>query len=159
MRTQIRSLSLRGFTLIELMVAIAVLAIILVLAVPGFRQLMESQRLRAAVFDMVTDLTLARSEALKRGKDVTLKPITVGSWTNGWQIFVGTEEVSKRSPVGGGVAFVSAPGSVVFESSGRVSSSTATVKFGLKTSDASRQRCILLDPSGRAKSISSACPT
>lgn len=161
MRHQVRRIPQRGFTLIELMVAIAVLAVILLLAVPGFRQMLEAQRLRATTFDMMTDLTLARSEALKRGKDVTLKPVTVGNWVDGWRVLVGTEEVSKRSPVGGGVSFVSAPGSVIFESSGRVSpsSSTTTVRFGLKTGDASRQRCILLDPSGRPKSISAACPT
>lgn len=157
--SRIRSSAQYGFTLIELMVTITVLAVILMLAVPGFRQLIESQRLRTAAFDMVADLTLARSEALKRGKDVTLKPLTSGTWVDGWQVLVGTEEVSKRNSVGGGISFASAPSSVVFESSGRVSSSTSTVKFGLRTSDSSRQRCILLDPSGRPKSISSGCPT
>lgn len=147
----------RGFTLVELMVTISVLAIIMALAVPSFRQLLEAQRMRAAAFDIVADLVLARSEALKRGTTVTLAPAT-GGWANGWSVSVGTEEIGKKNRVGNGVAFTAAPSSVTFNGSGRVSSSTAVVRFALENSDASRQRCISLDPSGRPKSTASACP-
>ncbi|GAB2461151.1 hypothetical protein GCM10027082_09940 [Comamonas humi] len=147
-----------GFTLIELMVTIAVLAIILTLAAPSFRQLLEAQRIRATAFDVVSDLILARSEALKRGATTTLTP-AAGGWASGWSLTVGTEEISKKNQVGGGVSFATAPGSVSFNGSGRVSSSASVVRFELRTSDASRQRCISLDPSGRPKSTTSACPT
>ncbi|MGE8319435.1 MAG: GspH/FimT family pseudopilin [Comamonas sp.] len=147
-----------GFTLIELMATIAVLAIILTLAAPSFRQLLEAQRIRATAFDVVSDLILARSEALKRGATTTLAP-AAGGWASGWSLTVGTEEISKKNQVGGGVSFATAPGSISFNGSGRVSSSASVVRFELRTSDASRQRCISLDPSGRPKSTTSACPT
>lgn len=139
------------------MATLTVLAIITTLAVPSFRQLLEAQRMRATAFDIVADLVLARSEALKRGTAVTLAPAT-GGWANGWSIATGTEEIGKKNRVGNGVSFATAPGSVTFNGSGRVSSSTDVVRFALENSDASRKRCISLDPSGRPKSIASACP-
>ena len=154
-----RHLLQRGFTLVELMVTIAVLAVILVVAAPSFRQLLEVQRVRAVAFDMVADLTLARSEALKRGATVTITPTNAGDWTGGWQVAMGTEQIGQKNPVGPGVVFTAAPNSVTFNRNGRISSSNVTVRFGLQTNDSSRQRCILLDPSGRPKSISTACPS
>lgn len=148
----------RGFTLIELMAAVAVLAIIMGLAAPAFRSLLEAQRMRAAAFDMMADLVLARSEALKRGTTVTLAPAASG-WSSGWSVTAGTEVLSSKNTVGGGVSFTTSPASVTFDRNGRVSSSTNVVRFALRNSDASRQRCISLDPSGRPKSTTTACPS
>lgn len=147
-----------GFTLLELIVTISVLSILVALAAPSFRQLLEAQRMRAASFDLVADLTLARSEAIKRGAAITLAPTTAGDWSTGWTVRAGAEEIGKKSPLGGGVTFAVAPNSIAFDRTGRVSSIT-TVRFGLQTSNALRQRCILLDPSGRPKSITTACPS
>ena len=55
-----------GYTLIELMVTIAVLAIFITQAVPTFSDLIDSQRLRAAAQQVAADLRYARAEALKR---------------------------------------------------------------------------------------------
>lgn len=55
-----------GFTLIELMVTIAVAAIMLTWALPAFTDLIDSQRLRAAAQQVATDLRYARSEAIRR---------------------------------------------------------------------------------------------
>lgn len=59
-----------GFTLIELMVTIAVAAILLAVAVPSFRHLIISNRLTTAANNVVTAVTLARSEAIKRNANV-----------------------------------------------------------------------------------------
>lgn len=59
-----------GFTLIELMVTIAVAAILLAVAVPSFRHLIISNRLTTAANDVVTALTVARSESIKRNASV-----------------------------------------------------------------------------------------
>jgi type IV fimbrial biogenesis protein FimT len=64
--------SLRGFTLIEMMVTIAVMAILLSLAVPSFRESALTSQLRSASTDLLSAANLARSESVKRRAIVTL---------------------------------------------------------------------------------------
>lgn len=61
-----------GFTLIELMFTIVVLAVLLGIGVPNFRDFMRSSRISGATNDIVTDFSVARSEAIKRRVPVTL---------------------------------------------------------------------------------------
>ncbi len=68
---------LRGFTLIELMIVVAVVAVILTLAAPSFRDLILMQRLRGINAQLVTDLSFARSEAISRGTFVQVRFQTV----------------------------------------------------------------------------------
>lgn len=64
--------SSRGFTLIELMVTIAVLAILLTLAAPSFNDFFQRYRLRGAADDVVTLMAMARSEAIARNRNVAI---------------------------------------------------------------------------------------
>jgi len=75
----------RGFTLIEMMVVIALVAILGTIAVPGFRDLLLNQRLASNTSDFVAALSLARTEAMKRSQKVGLDPID-GDWSSGWEV-------------------------------------------------------------------------
>lgn len=59
-----------GFTLVELLIAIAVLAVVLTLAAPSFRNMIEMQRLKSISSQLMTDIQLARSEAVSRQRNV-----------------------------------------------------------------------------------------
>lgn len=61
-----------GFTLIELMVAIAMLAVLLGIAVPDLRNYLINSRLTAQINDLVADISLARSEAATRSARITI---------------------------------------------------------------------------------------
>ncbi|WP_375057057.1 GspH/FimT family pseudopilin [Zobellella sp. DQSA1] len=61
-----------GLTLVELLVGIAVLAVLLVVAVPGFQTLRQQYLVRSAGMAVYADLQLARSEAVKRNRPVTV---------------------------------------------------------------------------------------
>jgi type IV fimbrial biogenesis protein FimT len=95
----------RGFTLIELMVTITVLAILLGLAIPSFRDASLGSRLTGYSNDMVASVRLARSEAIKRNRVVVLCATATtpdgdvvcadqANWETGWVVgFV--EEVDR----------------------------------------------------------------
>lgn len=65
-----RSRRRRGLTLVELLIVVVVLAVLATLAAPSFRDMILMQRLRGTHAQLVTDLQLARSEAVSRGLPV-----------------------------------------------------------------------------------------
>ncbi|MGQ0591131.1 MAG: GspH/FimT family pseudopilin [Gammaproteobacteria bacterium] len=84
-----------GFTLIELMVGVAVLAIALGAGVPSMSEFIQNSRLAAHTNDLLTSLHLARTEAIKRNARVTLckSPNATNcstapeGWEIGWMVF------------------------------------------------------------------------
>ncbi len=84
-----------GFTLIELMFTLAVAAVILTLAIPSFRDIIQNTRLTTQINELASSLNLARSEAIKRGLTVTVcksddqdaSPNCGGDWQDGWLVF------------------------------------------------------------------------
>ncbi len=83
-----------GFTLIELMITLAVAAVLLVLAVPSFRETIAENRLTVANNELVGALNLARLEAVKRGVPVAACASADGAtctidiyWEVGWIVF------------------------------------------------------------------------
>jgi type IV fimbrial biogenesis protein FimT len=85
----------QGFTLVELMVTVSVLAIVLGFGVPGFQELILNNRITTQANEFVAALNFARSEAIKRGTRITVCKSSDGSncsgsnnWDQGWLVFV-----------------------------------------------------------------------
>ena len=78
----------RGFTLVEVMVTVAILAIILTVAVPNFVSFKRNSELTAASNSFVAILNAARSEAMKRSVATVVLPIDGSNWSGGWIAFV-----------------------------------------------------------------------
>ncbi len=72
-----------GFTLIELMVVIAVLSIFLTVGIPSFTQAIKNNRLSAASNDLVSLLQFARSESVRRGENIVVTANN-GTGANEW---------------------------------------------------------------------------
>lgn len=145
-----------GFTLVEILIVIAIVGILASLAAPSFSELIKSQRIKSMATDLNSSLTLARSEAIKRNKNVTLSPATVGSWQEGWQIadpdFAGNN-IEVHSAFSGLTA--TGPDSVIYRSSGRIAGTAPT--FNISATGTTAQRCVSVDLSGRPYIKAEAC--
>jgi len=75
-----------GFTLLELMVVMAIVAVLATLGAPNFRDLLLNQRLVAAAQAFNAALSLARTEAIRRSASVSVVPSAASNWSAGWTV-------------------------------------------------------------------------
>ena len=76
----------RGFTLVELLITVAIAAVMLGIALPAMEQMIRDQQIVATHNKLVAALLLARSESVKRQKPVVLQNAD-NLWSNGWILF------------------------------------------------------------------------
>ncbi|GAA5317385.1 MAG: hypothetical protein AseanaTS_25900 [Candidatus Pelagadaptatus aseana] len=91
----------RGFTLIELMVTVVVLAILVTVALPGFNTMIDNQRIQSTQRTMLSAINLARSEATHRNQTVTIASAGGADWEDGISIYTDND-------AGGNTAFTGA---------------------------------------------------
>lgn len=164
----------RGFTLIELMITVAVAIILAGIAIPSFRSMMASERMSSESFDVVAMLTLTRSEAIKRNADVTSTPN--GNWKQGWVIastFNGNPiTINRKDALSGadititcyqGTTVQATCNAITYNASGRLANTAAKqsiqiLSSSLPASGGQNARCISIRLSGMPKSKKGNCP-
>ncbi|MBY0240870.1 MAG: GspH/FimT family pseudopilin [Burkholderiaceae bacterium] len=87
----------RGRTLLEMLVALAIAAILLCAALPTGHALLRRQQLQAAVADLHAALDTARALAIARGSVIVVAP-HAGGWERGWTIFADRDGDAKPGP-------------------------------------------------------------
>ena len=159
----------RGFTLVEMMVVVFIIAILAVMGFPAMNRMMSTAAVRSTSYDLFADLVYARSEAITRGTNVSItgtgSPAT--NWKKGYRITEaagGTtlREVFERTD--DRISFTASQDTVTFDRSGRAQNAAA-VSFAITPSgdydthtiQAHQQRCVKLDPSGRPRSAEGVC--
>ena len=92
--------AVRGFSLPELVVVLAVTAMMLAIAAPNLRALVRREQLKAAAGDLFAAVDLARAQALARGQRVVLAPRDAAGldWRTGWILYVDVDADGRRSP-------------------------------------------------------------
>ena len=171
--TALKHKYLSGFTLYELMLTIAVAAVILTLGVPSFQGLMERNQLTANINQFISSLALARSEAIKRNQRVSLCVSSDGAtctgtgYEDGWIVYVDRNSNNSRQPATEELIWVgeSLPGNLTLRgdgccgtdipylASGRISGISGSVNL-CKDNDVSKSRRITLNSSGRVRLVS-----
>ncbi|MEZ5447076.1 MAG: GspH/FimT family pseudopilin [Gammaproteobacteria bacterium] len=79
-----------GFTIVELMITILVLAVLISLGAPNLQQMIVNNRLTTEVNSLVAGLQYARSEALRRNTAVTIGAAST-NWSGGWNVWIDTD--------------------------------------------------------------------
>lgn len=158
---------MRGFTIIELMITVVILAIIATVAVPGFGNLIEANRAVSGSNLLLSSIKLARSEALRRGDTVTFS--TDGGLASGWCVHNGDNAVDcdddaqriRRFEATAGLAYTASVADLVFDRRGFLTPQvqrTFTVRPADCTAGENRLVTITVSPVGRTSSQTGACP-
>jgi type IV fimbrial biogenesis protein FimT len=154
-----------GFTLIEMMVAIGIMAILLSIAVPSFTQAGLGSQLRSSSTAMIASANLARSEAVKRNAPVNLcvsadgASCGAGGWEQGWIVMVpslpaGQQVIARGDPAPQGFRIMasSSTTTVTFQPTG-VGATAASFKICRQSPNAGHQeRLVTIDAAGKAAS-------
>lgn len=139
----------RGFTTVELMVAVGIAAILAAVAAPSLMAMVANQRVKTATFDLYSAMSYARSEAIKRSAVVTITPHT-GGFGKGYDLTVGGTVI--KSQMGDPNVSVSAPAGtpLAFDSFGRL---TTPALYQLEVSSGqpgvTPKRCLVISTTGR----------
>lgn len=138
----------RGFTLVELMVVIAIVAILASLAAPAMSNFILNGKAKQAASDIWASMSLARSESLKRNANVSVEPID-SNWINGWQVKSGTTIITVHEALSSQLDALTV-GTVTYGRDGRLTSSTTEYVFTLAVTANSNvaKRCVYVRASG-----------
>lgn len=146
----------QGFTLTELMITVAIVAILATIAVPSLTEAVLGSKLNALANSFVSSAHLARSEAIKRNATVTLCASSNGSsctggWTGGWVVLAGGTVIYTHAPLPNGFQLSEAGGitSINFPPTGMgVTAASLTVCRATPTVG-SQKRAISVSATGR----------
>ncbi len=166
----------RGFTLTELLMTIALVAVLAGLGVPSFQKGRINSNLDEVSTDLMLAVQQAQGQALKINRNVIVAPVTVGDWTSGWQVFVKLDSnnvyddgadslLTTREAMPGTLKVRAAPAPCdhfIVNSSGYAGSTNCRVVIG--SAETGRYKHVLFARSGRtrvctaASDLNSACP-
>jgi type IV fimbrial biogenesis protein FimT len=147
-----------GFTLTELLIVVAIMGIVAAIAAPNMADMIRTQRLRTASFDIFAALNLARSEAIKRNVSVTITPLGA-DWAAGWVTRDSNGNVlQQQEPYNScSTCSLAGPANVIYASSGRITSAAPQFSVTASNLDSSKYRCIRVELSGRPVTTQGSC--
>lgn len=157
-----------GFTIIEVLVVVALISVMLTLAAPGFGSLMATTRIKGAASNLHLSLLRARSEAVKRNLTVTMQRTGGSNWHEaGWIVQDSNNVLLDTQGAQAGVTITSKPGcgsaasisSIAYQRFGRVTGLTNANRpcFEVSATGTTQKRCVAVEISGMPSVRSAAC--
>jgi type IV fimbrial biogenesis protein FimT len=160
-----------GYTIFELVMVMAIVAILAAIAIPSFKYVTSSNRIASEVNELLGDMQFARSEAIKEGKSVTICTSANGTscantpnWQLGWIVFLdlnadqtvqaGEAVIKVQAAFTGTDTFVATPntfGALTFNRLGYAPTGQTTsinVQLHDSTNNANWTRCLAVNPIG-----------
>jgi type IV fimbrial biogenesis protein FimT len=150
-----------GFTIIEILIVVAIAGVLVTIALPNLRDLIVRMRVKTFASDMQASLQLARSEAIKRNAGMQVVPVDSTNWAAGWTVRVQStgavlltqDAYSNITVRTANASYTSAAvANVTFSGTGRETGSAgAGIAFVAYSPQYSviQARCVVLSPSGR----------
>jgi len=153
---------MRGFTLLELIITVVVAGVLFAIAAPNFQSMVQNNRASTQVNHFVTATTMARSEALRQSRPVTLcissdqESCTGGDdWAVGWLIIEGEDGdygdvLRSWGPASGNPSMTASTNRIAFQANGRTDmSGTVTISHRFDSCIGDQPRDIRLRATGR----------
>lgn len=167
MRIRSHKRAASGFTLLEAVVVMTLVATLMAIAIPSYRYITNANRIAAEINGLLGDLQFARAEAIKEGQTVTVcvssngnscSGVAVSTWQNGWIVFsdlnndhtvdAGDAVLRVQSTFSGSDTFVAAPatGYITFNREGFASGGTTAagllISLHALTASSASTRCL-----------------
>ncbi len=174
--TEMRKINkINGYSLIELLIVVSIVGLLVALSAPSFQDTIESTNTNSQIKVMLTTLNLARSEAIKRGQDVTLcasddgTDCDINAWSEGWIVFVdnngdangaggsvdgGDEIIRVYDSLGAASTLTFTSNLFSYNSLGfSVNGGTETFLLCPSSGNSANARSIVIGPSGRGRRV------
>lgn len=142
-----------GFSMVELLIVIAIAGILASLAVPSFNSIVLNQRIRTGAEELHASLSFARSEAAMRGLSETISIIPADTaatkdWALGWQIIASTAGTLKTFPAKKSIQITGPNVTLTYRMDGRLTTLTQQV-FTVTASGGTETKCVIVRPNGQ----------
>jgi len=159
-----------GYNMMEVMMVVALVAVLATIAIPSFKYVTTSNRIASEVNGLLGDMQFARSEAVKEGQSVTVCISTdlatcalnpQGNWALGWIVFLdtngdkqvqpATEAVVRTQPAFSGTDTFAAPATfnaLTFNRLGYAPTAATNISLHDSTSNVNWTRCLAINPIG-----------
>jgi type IV fimbrial biogenesis protein FimT len=143
-----------GFTLVELMIALTISAVLLGLGVPAFTNMVQNTRLTSYANNLVASMLLARGEAIKRNAVVTMcvsadnSACGSGGWEQGWIILADTAVIHSQPAAAAGYRINGTADRIDFQPTGLGATQTI-LTICREADDSGTARIVTVNASGR----------
>lgn len=140
----------RGFTMIEALMVLAIVAVLASITAPAMRDFIDAQVIKNPASDLYSSLVLARSEAIKRNGPVDIEP-AAADWASGWQVKAQADGKVLRDQQAYQSVTVSASqaGKITYGGNGRLATSATNFRVMAPGNTRIKMRCVSIDASGR----------